>query len=82
MAGVGILMLVHTALGRAEQVARHWHAAGCPVVIHIDRKVPEATCAQFRKALADLPNLRFFARVTAANGAPGALWPPRKAQPR
>ena len=62
MAGVGILMLVHTALGRAEQVARHWHAAGCPVVIHIDRKVPEATCAQFRQALADLPNLRFCAR--------------------
>ncbi len=27
---VGIVMLVHTALDRAEQVARHWAAAGLP----------------------------------------------------
>ena len=37
---VGIIMLVHTAFDRAEQVARHWAAAGCPVVIHVDRAVP------------------------------------------
>ncbi len=27
---VGIVMLVHTALNRAEQLARHWSVAGCP----------------------------------------------------
>ncbi|MWD27927.1 glycosyl transferase [Aquicoccus sp. SCR17] len=55
-------MLVHTALGRAEQVARHWARAGCPVVIHADRKVPRATWRAFRKSLADLPELRFITR--------------------
>ncbi|SDN78873.1 Core-2/I-Branching enzyme [Lutimaribacter pacificus] len=55
-------MLVHTALGRAEQVARHWHAAGCPVVIHADRKVPRKTYDAFVKALSDLPNVRFSRR--------------------
>ncbi|WP_149787255.1 DUF5927 domain-containing protein [Lutimaribacter pacificus] len=59
---VGIVMLVHTALGRAEQVARHWHAAGCPVVIHADRKVPRKTYDAFVKALSDLPNVRFSRR--------------------
>lgn len=59
---VGIVMLVHTALGRAEQVARHWHAAGCPVVIYADRKVPRKTYDAFVKALSDLPNVRFSRR--------------------
>ena len=40
---VGVVMLVHTALGRAEQVARHWSNAGCPVVIHVDKFVPRRT---------------------------------------
>ncbi|MCM2561867.1 beta-1,6-N-acetylglucosaminyltransferase [Lutimaribacter sp. EGI FJ00015] len=59
---VGIVMLVHTALGRAEQVARHWHAAGCPVVIHVDRNVARKTHDAFVKALSDLPDLRFSRR--------------------
>jgi len=29
-----------TALDRAEQVARHWAAAGCPVVDPLDKSVP------------------------------------------
>jgi hypothetical protein len=36
---VGIIMLVHTALGRAEQVIRHWVASGSPVVVHVDAAV-------------------------------------------
>ena len=59
---VGIVMLVHTAMGRAEQVARHWHAAGCPVVIHVDRNVAQASYQTFVAALADLPNIRFCKR--------------------
>ncbi|WP_138936030.1 beta-1,6-N-acetylglucosaminyltransferase [Roseovarius arcticus] len=59
---VGIVMLVHTALGRAEEVARHWSAAGCPLVIHVDVSVPSKTFKAFQKSLADLPDIRFSKR--------------------
>ena len=59
---VGIVMLVHTALDRAEQVARHWTAAGCPVVIHVDRIVPAPAHAAFAEALSDNPLIRFSPR--------------------
>ncbi len=59
---VGIVLLVHNALDRAEQVARHWSAAGCPLVIHVDTSVPNKTFRTFQKALADLPDIRFSRR--------------------
>ncbi len=59
---VGIVMLVHTALDRAEQVARHWHAAGCPMVIHCDKSTPRHAYEAFRAALADLTDIRFSRR--------------------
>ena len=59
---VGIIMLVHTAFDRAEQVARHWSAAGCPIVIHADKAVPRRAYTDFQKALADLPDVRFCKR--------------------
>ena len=59
---VGIVMLVHTALGRAEQVARHWTRAGCPVVIHVDSMVPRRVYDGFVRSLADEPNVRFSKR--------------------
>ncbi|MDQ2094272.1 DUF5927 domain-containing protein [Rhodalgimonas zhirmunskyi] len=59
---VGIVMLVHTALHRAEQVARHWHAAGCPVVIHCDKSTRREDWRRFRDALSELPNVRFSTR--------------------
>jgi len=59
---LGIVMLVHTAFDRAEQVARHWAASGCPLVIHVDRAVPVETCAAFVNALSDVPDLRFARR--------------------
>ncbi|HAR53768.1 MAG TPA: glycosyl transferase, partial [Roseovarius nubinhibens] len=59
---VGIIMLVHTALGRAEQVARHWAASDCPIVIHVDRSVPAKTYSAFVEALSDVPKLRFCKR--------------------
>ena len=59
---VGIVMLVHTALGRAEQVARHWAASGCPVVIHVDKSVAKKTHDKFRKALSDLDTVLFCTR--------------------
>ncbi len=62
MSSLGIIMLVHTAFGRAEQLARHWGAAGCPVVIHVDAIVPHATYNAFRKALGDMDNVLFTKR--------------------
>jgi len=59
---VGIVMLVHTALGRAEQVARHWAAAGCPIVIHADANVPRKSYKAFIEALSDLPDIKFCKR--------------------
>jgi hypothetical protein len=59
---VGIVMLVHTALDRAEQAARHWAAGGCPVVIHVDKSVERATYNKFCAALADVPHVEFSGR--------------------
>ncbi|WP_136636219.1 beta-1,6-N-acetylglucosaminyltransferase [Pseudooceanicola onchidii] len=59
---VGIVMLVHADLDRAEQVARHWSAAGCPVVIHADANVPARTFRKFVKALSDIDTIQFSPR--------------------
>ncbi|GGO57198.1 Core-2/I-Branching enzyme [Roseovarius pacificus] len=59
---VGIIMLVHTAFDRAEQVARHWAAAGCPLVIHADKSVPRDAYKAFTKAMSDLPDVRYSKR--------------------
>ena len=68
-APLGIIMLCHTALERAAAVARFWADAGCPVVIHLDRAVPEAEAEKLRAALAHLPHLRFSPRHRCAWGS-------------
>ena len=55
-------MLVHEALDRAEQVARHWSGNGCPVVIHVDKQVPHKAHAAFVQSLSELQNVRFSKR--------------------
>ena len=70
---VGIIMLVHTAFGRAEQVARHWAAAGCSLVIHVDRGVPRKTYEAFAKRLSDLDDLRFSRRYRCEWGTWGLV---------
>jgi len=62
MSTLGVVMLVHTALDRAEQVARHWAAAGCPVVIHVDLKVADGSYVDFVSACADNPLIVFCER--------------------
>ncbi|MEM9250010.1 MAG: beta-1,6-N-acetylglucosaminyltransferase [Pseudomonadota bacterium] len=59
---VGIVMLVHTALDRAAQIARHFATAGCPVVIHTDRKVPAAAYEAFARAMAQVPGVEMARR--------------------
>ncbi len=61
---VGIVMLAHTALGRAAEVARHWHDYGCPIVIHVDKRVPPKDYNPFVESLSDLENLRFVRRLS------------------
>ena len=53
---------MHTALGRAEQVARHWAASGCPVVIHVDKKVDRKTYKEFKTSMKDEPQIDFCGR--------------------
>ena len=81
MSTVGVVMLVHTAFDRAEQVIRHWVQGGCPVVVHVDANVPAGTFKEFETALGDLPTVR-FPNAIAASGAPGASSPLRSPQQR
>ncbi|UWP92119.1 beta-1,6-N-acetylglucosaminyltransferase [Aliiroseovarius crassostreae] len=59
---LGVVMLVHDTLDRAEQLVRHWSAHGCPVVIHVDKRVKRRTYAGFVNAVRDLENVRFCGR--------------------
>lgn len=59
---VGFVMLVHEALHRAEEVARHLADHGCPVVIHVDKRVPKDTYLPFVDSLSDLANVKFSKR--------------------
>jgi len=59
---VGIVLLVHTALNRAEQVIRHWSAGGCPIVVHVDKNVDAATFDRFKGSVSDLPDVLFCKR--------------------
>ncbi len=70
---VGIVMLVHTAFDRAEQVVRHWVAAGCPVVLHMDKMVGRKKSDRFRARLADLPQVRFSNRFRCEWGTWGIV---------
>ena len=56
---VGFVMLCHTALDRAAQVARHWAERGCPVVIHVDKRVRRRPFERMQRELAEVPDIRF-----------------------
>ncbi|CAD0184507.1 Core-2/I-Branching enzyme [Ruegeria sp. THAF57] len=68
MSKLGIVMLVHSALHRVEQVARHWATAGCPVVIHVDQKVSDEAYSELAASCADTPLIRFSERHTCQWG--------------
>ena len=71
--GVGFVMLCHTALERAAEVARHWAERDCPVVIHVDRRVKAAAYDGLVAALADLPNVLFTTRYACEWGTWGLV---------
>lgn len=70
---LGFIMLCHTALDRAAQVARHWAERDCPVVIHVDRRVREAAYSRLGRSLEDLPNIRFSQRFACEWGTWGLV---------
>lgn len=63
MTTLGFVMLVHESLHRAAQVARYWSEAGCPIVIHVDRRVSQEKYKILSGALSDRPNVRFSPRI-------------------
>ena len=65
---VGFIMLCHEALDRAAQVASHWADRGCPLVIHVDKRVSAARFERFRTALARHDNIVFSSRVACEWG--------------
>ncbi len=73
MSSLGIVMLVHTALDRVEQVARHWAASGCPVVIHVDQKVGDPAYSDFVSACSDEPLILFSERHVCEWGGWGIV---------
>ena len=62
MSTLGFIMMCHTALERAAQVARHLAERDCPVVIHLDRRVARARHDWLMRSLGDLDNVRFCKR--------------------
>lgn len=70
---LGFVMLCHTVLDRAAQVARHWATQGCPVVVHLDSRVPDNAMAGMRQALSDLPIIRFSRRFPGEWGTWGIV---------
>ncbi len=62
MSTLGFVMMCHTALDRAAQVARHWAERDCPVVVHLDKRVETAKSDWLRRELGDLDNVRFCKR--------------------
>ncbi|HMO06394.1 MAG TPA: beta-1,6-N-acetylglucosaminyltransferase [Paracoccaceae bacterium] len=70
---VGFLMLCHTALDRAAEVARHWAERGCPVVIHVDRRVKPRAFARLQSDLAGMAGIRFSGRHVCEWGTWGLV---------
>ena len=70
---IGFVMLCHTALDRAAQVARHWAERGCPVVVHVDKRVTKPAYRGLFDALADLGNVQFSSRHACEWGTWGIV---------
>lgn len=59
---VGIIMLAHTALDRAAQVAAHWAKSGCPMVIHVDSRTDIDDFKWMKAKLREHSGIRFLKR--------------------
>ncbi|SMR82482.1 Core-2/I-Branching enzyme [Aliiroseovarius halocynthiae] len=59
---LGVVMIVHEALHRATQLARHWADHGCPVVLHVDQNVDQDSYSRFVDSVSDYKNILFCDR--------------------
>lgn len=59
---LGFVMLAHTALDRAAEVARAAASEGCPVTIHVDRCTDRADYAAFQDAVSNEPLISVTSR--------------------
>lgn len=66
-------MLCHTALDRAAQIARHWAGQGCPVVIHVDRRIRAHAYGRLVEALEGIEGIRFSPRHACEWGTWGLV---------
>ncbi len=60
---IGMVLLVHEHLNRAEALVRALHAAGCKVSVHVDAKVPEADYSAFYQSVNPLEGVVFAPRI-------------------
>jgi hypothetical protein len=70
---VGVIMLVHTAFNRAEQVIRHWVEGGSPVVVHVDSAVAPESHAAFVARFTDSDRVLFARRFRCEWGTWGLV---------
>lgn len=70
---VGFIMLVHEALDRATQVARHLAMAGKPIVIHVDHGVDSEVFRRFKSKLAEFDQVVFCERHVCEWGGWGLV---------
>ncbi|ARO15637.1 Glycosyl transferase family 14 [Ketogulonicigenium robustum] len=60
---LGVVMLTHRDFDRAAALVRFWVRGGCPVVVHVDKRVPLHEYEAFVSALSDLKGrVRFASR--------------------
>lgn len=59
---LGVVMLCHTELRLAAQMARIWGTSGAAVAIHIDARSPQPEVDAMQASLADLHNVVFSRR--------------------
>ncbi|MDR0810332.1 MAG: beta-1,6-N-acetylglucosaminyltransferase [Gemmobacter sp.] len=66
-------MLCHTSFDRAAQVARHLAGHGCPVVIHVDRRVSRGALKRLKRDLTGVADIRFSERFSGEWGTWGLV---------
>ncbi|MBT8460290.1 MAG: beta-1,6-N-acetylglucosaminyltransferase [Boseongicola sp.] len=60
---VGFVMMAHAALDRAAEVALHLAGQGCPVVIHVDKRVEPAAYFDLVRRVSGQPRIHLAPRI-------------------
>lgn len=60
---IGVIIMTHRDLHRTKQIVRHYVENNCPVVVHVDKRYPEAGFAGLRDAFLNDDLVQFCDRV-------------------